>query len=101
MPPPTACFERYHSRNQLDLKGLLKIKLRRWAEDRHLDLDDELDATGFRHNPSPNPPAGSDVVVVDLKRVVIRTEHLLRPYGASLAARSPHPTTSSQEGIND
>ena len=86
MPPPTACFERYHSRNQLDLKGLLKIKLRRWAEDRHLDLDDELDATGFRHNQSPNPPAESDVVVVDLKRVVIRTEHLLRPYGTSLAA---------------
>ncbi len=51
MPPPTACFERYHSRNQLDLKGLLKIQLRGWAEDRHLDLDDELDATGFRHNP--------------------------------------------------
>ena len=94
MPPPTACFERYHSRNQLDLKGLLKIQLRGWAEDRHLDLDDELDATGFLHNPSPNPPAGSGVVVVDLKRVVIRTEHLLRPYGASLAAKSPHPTTS-------
>ena len=67
-------------------RGLSKIQLRRWAEDRHLDLDDELDATGFRHNQSPNPPAGSDVVVVDLKRVVIRTEHLLRPYGASLAA---------------
>ncbi len=86
MPPPIACFERYHSLNQLDLKGLLKIKLCRWAEDRHLDLDDELDATGFRHNPLPNPPAGSGVVVVDLKRVVIRTEHLLRPYSYSLAA---------------
>ena len=71
MPKPTAYLEQYYFPNNMCSRGLSKIQIRGWTDGRHLDLDNELDATGFPHNPSPNPSAGSGVVVVDPKRVLI------------------------------